>query len=154
MQANPPFRRLSRAALLLAAVVLAPAGVFAADKPIVSDVVVEGNRLTPTEAIKNQMKTRVGEVYDPEVLQEDVRTLFATRLFGNVWADVRKDGADKVKVFVFIRESSSAVPDLVVRVQEASTGSLMFGLGVNSDSGLTGSIMLNERNFDVLGPHR
>ena len=24
----------------------------------------------------------------------------------------------------------------------------MFGLGVNSDAGLTGSIVLNERNFD------
>jgi hypothetical protein len=35
-----------------------------------------------------------------------------------------------------------------INVKEASTSSLMFGLGVNSDSGLTGSIVLNERNFD------
>jgi outer membrane protein assembly factor BamA len=27
---------------------------------------------------------------------------------------------------------------------------LLFGLGVNSDSGLTGSVVLNERNFDIL----
>ena len=30
-----------------------------------------------------------------------------------------------------------------------STGSLLFGVGVNSDAGLTGSIVLNERNFDI-----
>jgi hypothetical protein len=42
--------------------------------------------------------------------------------------------------------------DILITVQEASTGSLMFGVGVNSDSGLTGSIVLNERNFDILRP--
>jgi outer membrane protein insertion porin family len=32
------------------------------------------------------------------------------------------------------------------------TGSLMFGASVNSDAGLVGSIVLNERNFDILRP--
>jgi hypothetical protein len=36
-----------------------------------------------------------------------------------------------------------------VELQEQSIGSLMFGVGVNSDAGLTGSIVLNERNFDL-----
>jgi outer membrane protein assembly complex protein YaeT len=40
--------------------------------------------------------------------------------------------------------------DLLVRVQEMKTGSLMFGVGVNSDAGLTGSVVLNEKNFDIL----
>ena len=39
--------------------------------------------------------------------------------------------------------------DILVRVKEDKTGSLMFGVGVNSDAGLTGSIVLNERNFDI-----
>jgi outer membrane protein insertion porin family len=42
--------------------------------------------------------------------------------------------------------------DILVQVQETRTGSLMFGVGVNSDAGLTGSIVLNERNFDILRP--
>jgi len=29
---------------------------------------------------------------------------------------------------------------------------LLFGVGINSDAGLTGSIVLNERNFDILRP--
>jgi outer membrane protein assembly factor BamA len=39
-----------------------------------------------------------------------------------------------------------------VEVQKQRTGSLLFGIGVNSDAGLTGSIVLNERNFDILLP--
>jgi hypothetical protein len=39
--------------------------------------------------------------------------------------------------------------DVLVTVQETRTGSLLFGVGVNSDAGLTGSIVVNERNFDV-----
>jgi outer membrane protein insertion porin family len=39
--------------------------------------------------------------------------------------------------------------DILVQVQETRTGSLLFGIGVNSDAGLTGSIVLNERNFDI-----
>jgi RNA polymerase sigma factor (sigma-70 family) len=37
-----------------------------------------------------------------------------------------------------------------LNVQEQPTGGLMFGEGVNSDAGLVGSIVLNERNFDIL----
>src|SRR5262249_20566156 len=36
----------------------------------------------------------------------------------------------------------------LVHVEEARTGSLLFGVGVNSDAGLTGSVILTERNFD------
>ncbi len=36
--------------------------------------------------------------------------------------------------------------DLLVTVQEQPTGSLIFGVGVNSDAGLNGSIALNERS--------
>src|SRR5204863_8452947 len=44
------------------------------------------------------------------------------------------------------------VKDVLVQVQETHTGSLLFGVGVNSDAGLTGSIVLNERNFAILRP--
>src|SRR5206468_705997 len=48
--------------------------------------------------------------------------------------------------------SDSQVKDVIVHVNETQTGSLMFGVGVNSNAGLTGSIVLNERNFDILRP--
>ncbi len=38
--------------------------------------------------------------------------------------------------------------DIDVLTQETQTGRLMFGVGVNSDAGLVGSIVLDEQNFD------
>src|SRR5207245_6247598 len=46
-------------------------------------------------------------------------------------------------------ELDSEYKDILVNVAEMPTGSLLFGVGVNSDAGLTGSIALNERNFDI-----
>jgi len=39
--------------------------------------------------------------------------------------------------------------DLDVRAMETQTGRLMFGVGINSDAGLVGNIMLDEQNFDL-----
>ena len=38
--------------------------------------------------------------------------------------------------------------DVIIRAEEAQTGRFQFGLGVNSDAGVTGSIVVDERNFD------
>jgi outer membrane protein assembly complex protein YaeT len=78
------------------------------EKDIVSDVIIQGTRLVPVENIKNQLKTHVGKEYVPEVLQEDVRSLYATRQFGNVYADARKDG-HKVTVYVYLKDFASIV---------------------------------------------
>jgi hypothetical protein len=75
-----------------------------ADRPHVSEVIVAGNQLTPTRTVRKQMKTQPGEVYSCSALSEDVRRLYATGCFGNVWADVVKDGRGLVKVHVWIRE--------------------------------------------------
>ncbi|MGD9855087.1 MAG: outer membrane protein assembly factor, partial [Planctomycetaceae bacterium] len=44
--------------------------------------------------------------------------------------------------------------DVDIGVSEARTGRLMFGVGVNSDAGVVGSIVLEENNFDILRPPR
>jgi outer membrane protein insertion porin family len=41
-----------------------------------------------------------------------------------------------------------------IDVTEARTGRLMFGVGVNSDAGVVGSIVLSEQNFDIGRPPR
>jgi outer membrane protein insertion porin family len=38
--------------------------------------------------------------------------------------------------------------DVVVNVQETQTGRIMLGAGVNSDLGVTGQVIIDERNFD------
>ena len=52
-------------------------------------------------------------------------------------------------VSVLDPDSDSPYKDVLVNVQETRTGSLLFGVGFNSDAGATGSIVLNERNFDL-----
>lgn len=39
--------------------------------------------------------------------------------------------------------------DVLIEVKETNTGSLAFGVGAGSDSGIIGQISLNQRNFDV-----
>ena len=42
--------------------------------------------------------------------------------------------------------------DLDTYVTEGRTGRLMFGVGINSDAGVVGSIVLSEQNFDIMRP--
>jgi outer membrane protein insertion porin family len=44
--------------------------------------------------------------------------------------------------------------DIDTYLTEARTGRLMFGVGVNSNSGVVGNIVLSENNFDILRPPR
>ncbi|MCA9079828.1 MAG: outer membrane protein assembly factor [Planctomycetaceae bacterium] len=44
--------------------------------------------------------------------------------------------------------------DVNIDVTEGRTGRLMFGVGVNSDAGVVGSIVLQEDNFNILRPPR
>jgi outer membrane protein assembly complex protein YaeT len=81
----------------------------AAERTIVSDVLIQGNRLVPTEQIKGWLKTRAGKEYVPEVTQEDVRTLYATKQFGNVYAKTEDDGPNKVRVIFYIRDYANVV---------------------------------------------
>ena len=45
-------------------------------------------------------------------------------------------------------QSADEFADLVVNLRETQTGRFMFGVGVNSDLGLTAQVIIDERNFD------
>jgi outer membrane protein insertion porin family len=59
----------------------------ASDKPVL-DVRIEGNKLIPTSQILNEMQTRVGRPYDPELVQRDVRKLTSRTWFMAVDTDI------------------------------------------------------------------
>ena len=48
-----------------------------------------------------------------------------------------------------IREPPAGYVDLDIYATEARTGRLMFGVGVNSDAGVVGSVVIDESNFDL-----
>ncbi len=90
----------------------APAPVSAAPatgRPVVSDILIRDNRHVSSETIKNQLKTRVGKEYVEDILQEDVRALYATRQFENVLADKFEDGPGRIKVVIIVRDYPSVI---------------------------------------------
>ena len=52
-------------------------------------------------------------------------------------------------ITVLDEDGPNPFKELLVKVQETRTGSFMIGAGVTSDLGVVGSIVLNERNFDI-----
>jgi outer membrane protein assembly complex protein YaeT len=136
-------------------------------KVIEHPVFVENNLVQISYQVQERPPARVGQIY---VVGNDVtnQSVILRQLLlypGQVlsYPDVRLSEANLTRLGIFTDQQSGAHPtvevidrendqefkDILVTVQEQRTGSLLFGVGVNSDAGLTGSIVLNERNFDI-----
>ncbi len=80
---------------------------------LVADVLVQGNRLVPTQQIMAQIKTRPGAAYSAETVQDDVRTLSATRQFANVRAEYRPEADGKITVIFTVQDQANLVQKIV-----------------------------------------
>src|SRR4051812_2156641 len=118
MQATDRFFPTARCAAVLVALLWSGVAALAqaptpSGRVTVSDVIIQGSRLVPTEQIRAQLKTAPGMEYSRAVVEEDVRTLYATKQFGNVSPFTQDDGPGKVKVYFFIRDYPSVVQEVV-----------------------------------------
>ncbi|HLJ92020.1 MAG TPA: outer membrane protein assembly factor BamA [Gemmataceae bacterium] len=110
----------------------------------VGEIRVIGNDVTRQNVILRQVPLYSGQVLTYPDLRLAERNLAKLGIFEtNAQTGVRPT------VSVIDPDSDTEFKDILVQVQEQPTGSLIFGVGVNSDAGLTGSIVLNERNFDI-----
>lgn len=110
-------------------------------------ITVSGNDLTKKSVIFRALDIRPDRPLDntnrrvgERTVSESQQRLDDTRLF--------KPGS----VRITIQDPDPADPihrDVLIEIEEHNTGSLAFGVGVNSDLGLIGSITLNQRNFDI-----
>src|SRR5262249_40832645 len=106
----------------------------------VGRVIIQGNTVTQDRVIQNQLGLWPGQILPyPELENARIR-LARLGIF---------DPASPPEVTVMQNEFDSSIKDILVRVQETRTGQFMVGFGVNSNAGLSGSIVLNERNFDI-----
>lgn len=64
--------------------VLAAGPSISATDELVTDIRIEGARAVPNERVLAQLKTRIGRPYDPQLVQRDVKKLFALPWFVNV----------------------------------------------------------------------
>jgi outer membrane protein insertion porin family len=110
----------------------------------VGQIIIIGNGVTRDNVIRRQIPLEPGQILTFPDLKTGEANL--TRL-GIFESDPSKGGRPTVQVLE--PETDSPFKDVLVNVQEMPTGSLMFGVGVNSDAGLTGTVALNERNFDI-----
>lgn len=94
-----------------------------------------GNRKTKDFVIKRLMVTQEGKVYNEKLLAEDLKRVFGTQSF----SDVRR-----------VLTASPDNPDkynLTVEVDEKRTGAISLGGGIDTSSGLFGSVGYNDPNF-------
>jgi outer membrane protein insertion porin family len=112
----------------------------------VGQIIPVGNEITKTRVILRQLRDIYpGQTLSYPALRAGEVALARSNLF---------DMEDRPTISVIEdgRDLDSEYKDILVKVKETMTGSLMFGASINSDAGLVGSIVLNERNFDILRP--
>jgi outer membrane protein assembly complex protein YaeT len=109
---------------------------------LVGEILIVGNDVTRNNVILRMLDIFPGQTLSYPALRAGERNLARSNLF---------DPEERPTISVIPREdgADSQYQDILVRVKETMTGSLMFGASVNSDAGLVGSIVLNERNFDI-----
>lgn len=106
----------------------------------VGQVIIVGNEVTQDRVIRRVLGLYPGQTLRYPEMRLAERELSRLNIF-EVSADARPT--------LTVLDSDSEYKDVLVQVKETTTGSLLFGAGVNSDNGLVGSIVLNERNFDI-----
>lgn len=100
-------------------------------------VTVRGNEVTQDKVILRQVRgMEPGRPFDREGVEQTQRRLTESPLFSE--AEV-----------TLLGEPDDPVRDVLIEVDEQSTGELNFGAGVSSDLGVVGSITLTQRNFDI-----
>ncbi len=113
----------------------------------VAQVIIVGNEVTQDRVIRRVVGLYPGQILQYPELKIAEKNLAKLNIF-------KTDGETGVhpSLSVLDENSEKEYKDILVQVQETQTGSLMFGAGFNSDSGIVGSIVLNERNFDLFRP--
>ena len=109
----------------------------------VGEVIIVGNTVTQDRVIRRMLQgIQPGQVLRYPELRIAERDLARLNIF-------EMNPELGIRPTVQALDSPGPFKDILVKVQETRTGSLMLGAGVNSDNGFVGSIVLNERNFDI-----
>jgi outer membrane protein assembly factor BamA len=109
----------------------------------VGHVYIVGNTVTRDSVIRRMVGLYPGQYLRyPEVKNAENNLARAGIFEANPESGVRP-------TVTVIEDTDSVFKDVIVNVKETHTGSIMFGAGINSDAGLVGSVVINEKNFDI-----
>lgn len=104
---------------------------------VVGNVIVRGNPLTQDKVIRRQIRgIQPGRTIDGTGIELTELRIRETGIIQSATLTVQGEPGDEVR-------------DVLIEVEEGSTGSLSFGAAVSSDSGVFGAIDLTQKNFDI-----
>jgi outer membrane protein assembly complex protein YaeT len=116
------------------------------EKPpaIINRVIIVGNTVTRDEVIRRAIDLYPGQVLRFPELRLAERNLTRLGIF-----ETNPETGTRPTVTAIPVEGDPEHQDILVQVKETHTGTFQVGAGFNTDNGLIGTIMLNERNFDI-----
>lgn len=98
-------------------------------------IVIRGNERTKDKVVRRELRFYPEQLYNTVEVKAAEQRLVETRLFSEATITPQGD--------------TPGVRDALVDVTEAETATILFGVGVTSNSGLVGSISIEQRNFDL-----
>ncbi len=110
----------------------------------VGTIEIIGNDVTRENVIRRQIPLYPGQILTYPDIAAAEANLARLGIF-----ETDPEKGERPTVSVLDPDGDNPVKNILVKVQEAPTGSFLLGVGVNSDAGLSGSIVLNEKNFDI-----
>lgn len=98
-------------------------------------IIIRGNRDTKDEVVRRELRFFPGEDFDMVEAKNAEQRIRETGLFSSATITPLED--------------INGVRDALVEVEEAETVSFLVGVGVSTDSGVLGSLTIENRNFDL-----
>lgn len=102
---------------------------------IIDKIMIEGNEKAKDYIVARNILTEPGMIYNENLIKEDLVRLYATQAFKDVTREI---------------EPSEEVPDaydITIKIQEQRTASISVGGGLDTVTGLFGSMGIAENNF-------
>ncbi len=116
-------------------------GISEGERVEVGRIVVRGNENTQDKVVRRALDLFPGDTFNLSLARAAEDRLRATRIFDRVSVTPVGSGPGVRDILLFVNETES-------------TNDLVFGMGVTSNSGLVGSILLDIKNFDIFDTPR
>lgn len=102
---------------------------------IIDKIMIEGNEKTKDYVVARNILTEPGMVYNENMIKEDLVRLYATQAFKDVTREIEPS------------EEIEDAYDITIRIKEQRTASISVGGGLDTATGLFGSVGISENNF-------
>ncbi len=102
---------------------------------VINKIVITGNEKTKDYIVERNILTEPGSVYNENLIKADLVRLYATQAFRDVNREIEPSEDDPEKY------------DVTIEVQEQRSATLSVGGGLDSSTGLFGSVGITDNNF-------